>query len=200
MKRTMDTASQTGKGARHAALFLGLAVAVGGCLDERPARSVPTVGKMCSTDAGDGLWGGSSEIPVDEGNGYVSAVMSSYTDMGSGSWSLNVTDCASGKGARLQTEFGPLNDLDKWYGPGAFEAKDDRFRGTPEEDVVALRKGGYLVDPERLRAIAPVAGYLPKVTQATAESEHTICACKLYYPKATGDWATTKMTDAAASN
>jgi hypothetical protein len=155
---------------------------------------------MCRTSSGDGLWGGSAEPAVDEGGGLVSVVTSSFTDTGEGHWSISVTDCASGKGTRLLAEYGQLEHLDEWYGPGAFEPKDPRFSGTEKEDDLVLRKGGYLADLERLRTIAPVAGYLPAVTKASAESDHTICACKLYYPNAMGDWAARQKSGAAASN
>lgn len=180
------------------ALTFCLAVLLGACMPSEPSE--PRTGSMCRTSRGDGLWGGSAEPAVDEGGGLVSVVTSSFTDTGDGDWSISVTDCASGKGTRLRVKYGELENLDKWYGPGVFEPKDARFSGTEEEDVLVLRKAGYLADLERLRTIAPVAGYLPTVTKASAESDHTICACKLYYPNAMGDWAARQKSDAAASN
>lgn len=194
----MKTTSRAKGGLRKAALPLCLVVFIGGCVTGDP--SAPRKGSMCRTAESDGFWGGASEAAVDEGNGHVSVVTSWFTDTAEGGWAINVTDCASGKGASLRTEYGRLDYLEEAYGKGAFTPKDSRFRGTGQEDVPLLRKEGYLADPKRLYDIGRAAGYLPAMTDATPDSKYTICACELYYPKATGDWVKTQKADAKATD
>ena len=197
MKRTMDMASQTGKGARHAALFLGLAMAIGGCVDEGSVD--PRPGNSCKSTRGDVLGGGGTDAALDEGAGLVSYRSYWFVDtIGSGA-ELNLVTCETGR----QVTIGRNDYFDAEHqhlnGAAATSAEWAAIKSS-DDFFTRLRKAVDIKDENALRPLQRRYGFELETQQASADSDMAICACKLYYPKATGDWATTKMTDAAASN
>lgn len=179
-----------------ASLLLGAAVLLGACVDSGDME--PTAGNMCKSEVGDGLWGGYSEGALNEGNGTVSFVSGFFGDNVGTVSRLHLVNCATGATVGIERAY----YFDPLIGGGRPAAKDSEWAAIESRDdfFARLRQVADINDPEALRPLQTRYGFEVSRMRADSTSQHAICACKLYYPKATGDWATTQMGDASASN